>query len=294
MESIIDLDRCVIDALNLFSKNKLPKLPVIKFKRPLVVGSGNAAVTGKILFAEKDAVFADESNYKDKLKRVKAIDGCVLISSSGKKHSPLIAKEMKKKKIPVVFITNNPESEACKYAEESIVFPKNSEPYTYNTSTYLGMILSKTKENPKEILRLIEKIKDKLPTSLSEYDSFFFIVPDKFEVIREMYLTKFDELFGSKVMGRAFTLDQTKHAKTLVPSDKELFISLVEKNEVFGTARLNIELPKNTDYGTLMCVGYYIIGQIQKQKPQYYKENIENYAKEVSNIFKQQIGPVAD
>ena len=63
------LDKVVIDALNLFKKSKLPKLN-LKYKRPLVLGSGNAAVTGRIIFADKDAIFADEGNYKQKLKAI--------------------------------------------------------------------------------------------------------------------------------------------------------------------------------------------------------------------------------
>ncbi|MCL4357545.1 hypothetical protein M1512_01455, partial [Patescibacteria group bacterium] len=35
------------------------------------------------------------------------------------------------------------------------VFPKNRETYTYNTSTYMSMILSYTRENPSQIKRFI-------------------------------------------------------------------------------------------------------------------------------------------
>ncbi|MBI3027848.1 hypothetical protein HYY70_07090, partial [Candidatus Woesearchaeota archaeon] len=212
---LIGLDECVLNALKLFMHETLPELKLEKFKRPLVVGSGNAAVTGKILFENKDAVFADEGNYSKKIDAIKEIDGCVLISASGGKHAPIIAKDVRKRKIPIILLTNNKNALARGFADETYVFPKNPEPYTYNTSTYLSMILAKTKENVKEILDFILKLE--IPNDFSKYDSFFLIVPEKFDLAREMFSTKFDELFGPKISGRVFTPEQTKHAKTVIP-----------------------------------------------------------------------------
>src|SRR3989344_1638876 len=153
MIKLINLDQAFLNALKLFQEQRLPTLKLPSFKRLLVVGSGNAAVTGKILFQGTDAVFADESTYLQKLNVVKSIDGAVIISASGGKHAPIIAKELQKRKKKVILLTTNINAPAREYVDEMIVFPKQSEPYTYNTSTYLGMILSKTKENPKIILK---------------------------------------------------------------------------------------------------------------------------------------------
>jgi hypothetical protein len=293
-KEIIDLDECVINALKLFIKEKIPKINLNVFKKPLVVGSGNAAVVCKILFNDRDVIFADESTYINKLKNVKGIDGVILISASGGKHAPIIAKETKKRKIPTILLTNNPKSIASNYVNKTYVFPKNSEPYTYNTSTYLSMILSKTKENPRKILNFLKKINNKIPKNLNKYDSFFIIIPDKFECIREMFLTKFDELFGPKISGRAFTPEETKHSKTIIPSDKELFISLGYIDKSFGKNKLNMPLPKDFDYATILCIGYFIIGKIQKQNEPYFKENIEAYARESSKIFGEKINPIVE
>lgn len=289
---LIDLDECVLNALKLFINKGLPELGLEKFKRPLVVGSGNAAVTGKIIFEDKDAVFADEGNYSKKLVSIKEIDGCILLSASGGKHAPLIAKDVKNRNLPVVLLTNNKNALAKEFADETYVFPKNPEPYTYNTSTYLSMILAKTKEKPKEILDFILKLK--IPNDFSKYDAYFLIVPEEFDLAREMFLTKFDELFGSKISGRVFTPEQTKHAKTVVPSNTELFISFGYKNELFGTERLNIELPENAGYASIIAIVYYVIGHIQKQSPPYYKDNIEAYTKKASEIFGQEIKPIVE
>ena len=288
-----DLDKVVLDALNLFKKSKLPKLNV-KYKRPLVLGSGNAAVTGRIIFANKDAVFADEGNYKQKLKAIKNIDGAILISASGGKHAPIIAKDLKKRKIETILITNNPTAEANKFVKKTYFYPKNTEPYTYNTSTYMGMILGKTKESPQKIISLIKKIRT--PRNLKKFNAFYIIVPTEFDNLRELFQTKFDELFGPKINGRVFTIEQTKHAKTVVPSDKEFFIGLGYNNKLFGKKqnRLNITLPKSAGPATMMAIGYYIIGQIQKQHPDYFKKNIANYTKQTSKMFKSTIKPIVE
>lgn len=287
MPKIINLDQGVLNALQLFIDQTIPVLKLPAFKRPLIVGSGNAAVTGKILFEDTDAVFADESSYLQKLNAIRNIDGCVLISASGGKHAPLIAKELQPRKKKVILLTTNPNAPAREYVDEMILFPKLPEPYTYNISTYLGLILSKTKENPQKIIDYIQKIR--IPSNLKGYGSFFILVPPEFDLILEMFLTKFDELFGSKVSGRVFTVEQAKHAKTVVPSDKELFISFGEENKIFGKHRWEVPLPKDAGYGLMMALGYYVIGQIQKQHPPYFKQNIERYCRESSKVFGEKI-----
>ena len=281
MKSLINLDECTINALNLFSKSKLPKIKTT-FKNPLVIGSGNAAALGKILF---HGIYANESNYLEKLK-TKKIDGCILISASAGKHSHIIAKELESKKLKTILLTNNPIGKAKKFVTKTYIFPKNIEPYTYNTSTYLGMILAKTGEDPKKILAFLKKLK--IP-SLKKYNSYYFIVPEKFDLIKEFFETKFDELFGPMIQGEAFTFEQTKHAKTVVKSNKELFISLGVDNKVFGKNRLNYKLPKSANFGLMFCLGYYIIGKIQKTNHPWFKENIESYVKEASKLFNEKI-----
>ena len=43
IKSLPDLDVCVLAALELFARQKVPALNLQKFKHPLVLGSGNAA-----------------------------------------------------------------------------------------------------------------------------------------------------------------------------------------------------------------------------------------------------------
>lgn len=290
--NLIDLDECVIRALDLFAKKQPPTISS-PYKKPLVLGSGNAAVTGRIIFNNTPAVFADESTFEATYASAKDVDGCILISASGGKHAPLLAKRIKELGLPVTLFTNNPQAPARTIADTTLVFPKNPEPYTYNTSTYLGMILGKTREDPTSISQELARIKPTLP-DFSAYNAFVILVPDKFDAVRELFLTKFDELFGPVINGRVFTEDQVKHAKTVVPSDKELFIGLGVENTLWGTHRYNTQLPKNAGPGTAMAIGYYIIGHIQKSHPPYFKDNIEAYTQKISRVFGETITPIVD
>jgi hypothetical protein len=299
IDSIPDLDVAVLGALDLFAETQTPWPMVERFKRPLVVGSGNGAVAGRLLFSTIDAVFADESCYQETLHRTPYIDGAILVSASGDKSAVGIDEYLKQRGLPVILLTDNPHSPAGAILDPADVhvFAHNREPYTYNTSTYLGMLLSKDKEDPKAIHDHITQVIDPLiPKDLSKYDSFFFTVPTWGEAHREMFTTKFDELFGSRVTARAFTHEQTKHAKTVVPSDTEFFISLGDDGKDVGPAshRLVIPLPAGQGAGALMMIGYYVIGQIQKQNPPYFKQNIARYCEEISHVFGHTLTPIVE
>ena len=294
--SLPDLDVVVLGALELFDEVPVPHFDTSQFARPLVLGSVNAEVTGRILFEKRDAIYADEGTYKEKIKNVKSV---VVISASGKKHAIEITKHLKEKNISSWLLTNNPEAPAREHVNASrvLVFPRNREPYTYNTSTYMGIILGSTREDPAAIHEFITtKIVESIPENLGDYDAFYLIIPPAFVTIRDMFLTKFDELFGGRVSGRVFTFEQTKHAKTVVPSEKELFISFGVENTLFGgpNQRLHIPLPEHAGYVAMMAVGYYVIGHIQKQQPPYFKKHIQEYTAQASEIFGHVLKPIVE
>lgn len=285
-----DLDVCVLNALRLFAdpSTKLPKIDFDAFERPLVVGSGNAAATGRIMFADKDAVFADESTYESRLDAVPSIDGVMLLSASAGKHAPIIAKNVKQRGLPVILLTCNPHPAAGPDVDEVHIFPSLPEPYTYNTSTYMGMILAKTQENPRAILSHIKRFVDPALRSscidFANFNAFFILVPEEFDLIRPMLNTKFVELFGRRVARDIFTWEQAKHATRVVEADAELFISFGRKNE-WGKYRLHIPLPKKADYVAMMAVGYYVIGKIQAQKLPWFKESIVKFCNETAKAI---------
>lgn len=281
-----NLNEIVIDALELHSSYELPKLNLGNPKKRLVVASGNALPTGKIIFKGEEIIFADEGQYKDVLKKNSSIDGAVVISASGKKHAPIIVNDLIDKNLELFLLTCKSDSPAAKVlidvGKEKNVFvtKSNSEPITYNTSTYLGMILAKTRENSKNILNHIKTNVDlNVPNNLGGYKAYYIMVPPEYDEVREMFVTKFDELFGPKVIGRCYTSEQTRHAKTVVPSDDELFISIGIQNDLVGNAnaRWNVPLPKDADYAAIIAIGYYIIGKIQSAKPPYFMDNADDF-----------------
>ena len=227
------------------------------------MGSSNAKATRRIIFEDTDAVFASESNFESKLKHIPDIDGVILISASGGKHAPIIAKRAKELGGRVSLITNNSNALAKEFVEDKdlFVFPKNREPYTYNTSAYISMILGRTRENPKEIQNFIEKYIDTISFSdLSRHNLYFFIISPKFSSIIRMLQVKFIELFGRKIARDVETSEYMKHAVTVVPSD-ELFISFDEENTIWSEPeqRFHIPLPENAGYAVMMAIGYYVI-----------------------------------
>ncbi len=301
LENIPDLDTVVLAALELFISKQLPPLPTIPYSRPLVVGSGNAEATGRILFEDVDAVFASESNYEAKLKAIPAIDGVVLISASGGKHAPIIARRAKELGKRVTLITTKEGSEASKVLLEGegdsvYVMPKNREPYTYNTSTYLSMILAKTGESPEAIMQFIkERIDTIAMPAFGSYNKFYLIVPSEFTQAVRMFQVKFIELFGRMVARDVETVEYVRHATTVVPSD-ELFISFGYENTSWGEEgkRLNIPLPEGCGYGAMIAIAYYVIGKIQKAHPPYFKQHIASYTESISKVFDESILPIVE
>lgn len=285
---IPDLSVVTLGALELFSKEGFPKVKLPDFKNPAIAGSGNAKITARILLSGKSAVYANESNYRDIAKR-DDIDGAIVFSASGEKHAPLQVMAFLNEKIDTYLVTCTEGSEATKLLDEDkiIVTPKNREPYTYNTSTYLGWLFALTGEDPQKILHFINlRVKPIIPDNIKEYKGFLLITPDKFQIENLLFETKFIELFGRRLARDVKTFEELKHAITVVPYDKELCIQFGEgKNDYDGNI-LKIPLPQNASYASMMAIGYFVIGQIQKQQPQYFKDNIINYTKKAaSKIF---------
>lgn len=292
------LDVAVMGALELFNQITLPASFNFYYQRPLVLASGNALVTAQIIFAQTDAIFADESNFKTALSR-EGYDAVIILSASGGKHATLMSAEASAGKVPVHLITSTEAAPAAAGLplDQAHVFPKNREPYTYNTSTYLGPILVHTGESPVAIAAHLEHVvKPRLLRTFSDFKAFTFIIPTQFSCLRGMIRTKFDELFGPQLVGRCFTTEEIKHAKTVVQSGEELFIALGTENNHYGLAknRLSVPLLEGGGYGSAMTAAYYLIGHIQKAHPPYFAQNIENYCRQASAVFGYTIQPIVE
>lgn len=294
------LDVAVVAALELFIQKGMITFTLPKFKRALFVGSGNAIVTGQIIahLSKLDAVFADEGSYNSVLETAKGVDGAILVSASGSKHAISIAKDLQQRKLPTALFTTNPDAPAMDIvgAKRTHIFPRNREPYTYNTSTYMGMILAASKEDPKKILAFITKYVEPLFSQIQKKSAYVLLVEPRFDLVRPLLYTKFDELFGGEITGRIFTTEQTKHAKTVVKSKDEFFISFGFANKFYGYAqnRLTVPLPKWADLGAVMAISYFVVGMIQTKQDAYFAQNIVSYCKDASKIFKQDLKPIVE
>lgn len=285
IDDLPNLDEAVLGALELFAEEPLPHIDVAAYKKPLVVGSGGSLATARIVFEHTEAVFASESTIADTLQHIPGIDRVVLISASGTKHAPDIVRIAQQHHKPVTLITNTAQSPARTLLREDaddtvLVFPKNTEPYTYNTSTYLGMVLARTGESPQAIAQFIKTYIDTLDISmLGSHEAFYLTVPGRFEQITRLFLLKFIELFGRRIARDIETDEYSKHATTVVPHDKELFITFGAKESAPNVPgnHLVVPLPHDANYGALMAIGYYVIGKIQDAHPAYFKEHIQAY-----------------
>lgn len=289
MEKIIShmqldyLDTIALETAKFFASQKENITPIDtdSFLSPLVLGSGNAIETGKILFRKKPALFASESDATEKivLDQVKEV---VVISASGGKHAPYLVNLAKNSSKTAHLISSTRDSEAAKLADHSYIFSKITEPYTYNTSTYFAYLYGSEKHNysPEKIAKFLE---EQIETELSKYNlsdftSFFIVIPNEFTLLKNMIEMKFIELFGRKVARDVATYEQVKHAMTITPDDKELFIAFGNTdNVVFGKNQINLPIFDRENYGPMMLVAYFTVGKIQRALPNYFMENIEAY-----------------
>lgn len=284
MENLPNLDQIVIESLDFFTKNPVPGLDLNQFQMPFVVGSANAFFAGQIIFSGRAAIFANESNFKATIQSYKPIidqklvTQAVVISASGEKDSVWELELAKKLGLKTTLLTCKPNSTGAKIADRTVAYKSIAEPYSYNTSTYMGMFLSTTGESPTKIKAEIDKLK--FPKDFDKYQAYAFILEDNYLNLTSMVITKGEELFGPHLMIRAYTQGFARHAKFIHRTDKELVISLGTTNEYFGDPnhRLNIDLPEDASFGTVMALSYFIAGKIQAAKPNYYRQNIKAWA----------------
>lgn len=278
------LSKVVLGALELFIKEGFSEVKVKAFNKPVVVGSGNAIVTAKILYENTDAIFADENNYEEAFLR-EGVDGVLIFSASGAKHAPIIAKKALDLNLQTQLITctSNSPAEKILGKENVILTSKNREPYTYNTSTYMGWVFAKTREDPQKILDWIKNEVDlALIKKFSSYDGFLLLTPNKFASLNHLFEVKFIELFGRKVARDVKTFEETKHAITVVPSKTELCIKFGEGIVDFQNDILVVPLPDWLGKAGMMAIAYYVIGKIQEQKEPLFFNNIGNYIKKIN------------
>ncbi|MGI5827108.1 MAG: hypothetical protein ACOX6C_01550 [Patescibacteria group bacterium] len=283
--TIKSLAAIVTEALDFFETTPPPYFDPNQFVFPLVVGSGNAYHTGKILFAEKTAIYANESDFDLSLKRYESLikNGtlreAVVISASGEKDSIYQVEAAQTAGLKTTLLTCSAESGAAKIADQVKAYRKIAEPYTYNFSTYCGLILSAGGEKVTEIKKALAALE--IPKNFGNYKAYSFILPNEFSGLVPMLDIKRHELFGPKLSLRAFTFSEARHAKFVIRDPKELVISF-GANDFFGDpgSRWKIDLPEAAGYALMMSLTYYLVGKIQESQPDYFRQNIERFCQE--------------
>ncbi|MFA5154840.1 MAG: hypothetical protein WC453_00235 [Patescibacteria group bacterium] len=263
-------------------KNKVRPLKFNKSVSRFVVGSVNAYHTGRMLFSGQAAWFADEGNFSEQLKiyrpliKNRTIKEAVIVSASGEKDAIWEIKAAKRAGLKTTLLTCTADSTGARLADRCLVSLKSPEPYSYNFSTYLGLLLGLTGENPAVIKRWLKTIR--LPKDFRRYDYFTFILPDCYRPIVDMINVKDDELFGPYSSLRAYSEGNARHAKFICQSPRELVITF-GRNEFFGPVkqRWDIKVPATADYGAVLSASYYIVGLIQAIKPPHFKKGITEY-----------------
>jgi fructoselysine-6-P-deglycase FrlB-like protein len=102
----------------------------------------------------------------------------VIISASGEKDAVWETELAKKIGFKTFLITCSPDSSAAKIADQVFSYSKLPEPYTYNTSTYLGMILGqlvkkqKISKKSSKKLKYLKNLDNTKPTLLSYLTDF--------------------------------------------------------------------------------------------------------------------------
>ena len=283
------LREVALHAVAHLSRREVPRLPRIPHCS-LIIGSGNAAATGKALYPAM--IHATESDYHEKLSAARHV---VLISASGAKHAPSIARQAREAEKRVLLITTNPDAPAKAYAERTIITPAVEEPYTYNTSTYAGMLaMLPEKHEWKQVHQLDKKsiriIPGRKPRMIT------FILPARLAWLKDFILTKGDELFAPRIAFRAFTSEEVKHAKTIIPDKREYFILLTTPDRAVRILlqerwQTRLILPEASKAVSLLMT-YVLIGRLQEAMPDWFGTHLPAYEKLLQNVFPEQANPL--
>lgn len=296
LENIPTLDVAVLGALELLNEESVPAVLPVEGHH-IVLGSGNALATGKLLFGAS-VVYGNESNFKAALNGASTFSTVTLISASGGKTSLPMVSTALATGAEVRLLTTTKEAPAANELSPKnvVIFPKNREPYTYNTSTYMSMLAGVSEEVYDDVSTAAKEVKKSLPQQLDVYEAFLFIVPDEYAPLCTMIRTKFDEIFGGTLTGRAFTVSEMKHAKSVVTSGDELFISVGTANTTYGLPknRASLTLPSQAGALSVMALTYTAVGLIQQAKPDRFSKALPEYCEKASEQFGHTIEPIVD
>jgi hypothetical protein len=266
-------------ALDFIGENRGFKLNLPESRRTLVVGSGNAYWTGRLIYRLSDRKFS----HAEEVQAIHHIDSehedlgdVTIVSATGSRQVVDVAKYAMDKGLKVNSITCNPNSELKAALGErinEILIPSISEPPTINTASYGMMLYGITGEGPKPITDFLQEI-NAPSQGYATYDSFSTILPDSMLELGRMASWKMHEIFGRSRGTLGTNATQLIHGGAVRDSDRELFIGIGVGGKVFDRIR-RVPPPEEKRHIVSLPAGfgplgyfmttYHIIGMIQEQ-----------------------------
>jgi len=312
-EKVETLDYYVKRALDFFDEKGDYTLKLPKSSHTLVIGSQTGLLAGRILyrFAGKRFSYAKEvlAQYEIDTKK-DMLEDVTIVSAGGKHEVVKIAEYALKEGMKVNAIVCEPQSELSKkfdnnsnYKEILVKIPQDlKEPPTVNTITYGRMIQGVTHEDISEIKQAVESLKEP-EGGYDQFKAFTVILPNNMPEVSEMVDWKLrGENIGRCVGTTSVYLINFMHGAGVTDANGELYIALgLNKKEkktfdqVFEKVpekrRHYIDVPAGFGPLGYMMLGYSVVGQIQKNYPDFQK-NIWDYCKRAAEW--ERLSPLCD
>jgi len=293
-KNIETLDFYVLKALDFLGKKRDYTLELPESSHTLVVGSQTGLVAGRIAyrFAGRAFSHAQEVLAQQEIDTKREIlDDVTIVSATGSRNVVPIARYALEKGLQVNAIICNPNSELNsrigthpKYRE--ILVPAIDEPPTVNTATYGGIIRGVTHEDASEIRKVVESLREP-KGGYGSFKAFTVIFPDSMSEVAEMVDWKLrGEKIGRCAGSLSVYLTNFMHGAGITDADGEVYVGVglnEQEREVFDKVFELIEPDRKhlidvpVGFGPLgyMMVGYAVVGQIQKNYPDFQKKILD-------------------
>ena len=294
-EKIETLDYYVSKALDFFEEQENKTLELPESKHTLVVGSQTGLLTGRIIYRfvgrsfshAKEVLAQSEIDAKRNI-----LEDVTIVSATGSRQVVPIARYALERGLRVNAILCNYNSELKENFDSKInviAYPAIKEPPTVNTSTYGTMIRAVTDEKVSDIRPVVESLKEP-KGGYGQFKAFTVIFTDGMPEVAEMVGWKLGgEKIGRCIGTMSAHLTNFMHGAAITDADGELYIAVgltKEEKEVFEQVldpvdkrrKHYVDLPDGLGPLGFMMAGYSVVGQIQKNYPEFQK-NIEEYGR---------------
>lgn len=288
------LDYYVLEALDFLEKKGDYTLELPESSHTLVVGSQTGLLAGRIAYRFAGRAFSHAkevlAQHEIDTKR-EILDDVTIVSATGSRNVVPIAQYALEKGLRVNAIVcktgtqlNQEFSDHENYSELLVEVPEErKEPPTVNTATYGGIIQGITLEELPVIKQVVESLEEP-PGGYGSFKAFTVILPDGMSEVAEMVDWKLrGEKIGRCAGSMSVYLTNFMHGAGITDADGEVYVGVglnEQEREVFDKVfkfvsperKHHIEVPAGFGPLGYMMVGYAVVGQIQKNYPDFQKK----------------------